>query len=272
MQIIIQNSGVSEHNGRAFHEAAEKLNIQWKGVGIVPFTYEFTGAEDIDFTIPTFYYGSTRLIEISKRDHDGPGVYFNEMFDVLNYMDNECYLPRRDDFLNPVYTTISFKDLSNPSNDIRKHIEKTVKAGTPVFLRPSSSLKDFAGTVITTKNIDEKMIDIVNVSDSKPDDIIIYSNYKEIWAEWRFFVIDGTVVTGSLYKEFGRLEMRPASKDILMIASAMATKWLPLETCVMDIALTKDGMKVIEFNSVNASGAYDCDVKKILIALQELIG
>ena len=37
----------------------------------------------------------------------------------------------------------------------------------------------------------------------------------------------------------------------------------------MDLALVKEGLKVIEFNCINASGFYDHDVKAIMTSLYE---
>ncbi len=39
---------------------------------------------------------------------------------------------------------------------------------------------------------------------------------------------------------------------------------LIIETCVMDLALTNEGLKVVEFNCLNASGFYYHDVRAIV--------
>jgi hypothetical protein len=267
-QIIIQNSGVSEHNSRALYDAAVALGIEWHGVGVVPFTHEMTGHEGIDFSQPTFWYGSTRLLEIAKARYDGPGVFFNGNFDVFP---SEGYpRPVRRDMLNPVPKVCTLKNFME-STVIQPDLKHCVEAGNLIFIRPNSSLKLFAGTVLTQKTWDEKIADIHNAAAEYPDELLGYSEYIDIWAEWRFFIVDGEVVTGSLYKASGRLEMRPASADMLLIAQAAAQQWLPLETCVMDLALTKQGLKVVEFNSVNSAGLYESDPVAFLRAIREAV-
>jgi ATP-grasp domain, R2K clade family 3 len=58
--------------------------------------------------------------------------------------------------------------------------------------------------------------------------------------------------------------------EVIAEAQAFADKWLPLDCIVMDLALLTTGeVKVIEFNAINSSGFYACDVKKIFKALWE---
>ena len=258
------------YNAGVILDAANKLNIPIHGVGIIPFTHEFVGAEGIDFTLPTFFYGSTRMAEIAARDYPNQGVWLNENFNVFNPKEEARTQPLRDDFLNPYPMAIKFKDFKE-NTKVVNHYKSIAETGTPIFFRPSSSLKLFAGSVMTAKNADELIETISDVAIVHPDELVCISEYKDIWAEWRFFVVDGDVISGSQYKESGRLDIRPASRDICMVAQAFTRKWMPSNTCVIDLALTTDGIKVIEFNSVNASGFYDTDAEKVLVALRELL-
>lgn len=53
---------------------------------------------------------------------------------------------------------------------------------------------------------------------------------------------------------------------MLQRAQEKSNIWLP-HCCVMDLAETDDGLKCIEFNSINASGFYDCNIEKIILFL-----
>lgn len=50
---------------------------------------------------------------------------------------------------------------------------------------------------------------------------------------------------------------------------AIIARWVPIESFVLDIALTADGLKVIEFNNINSSGFYVSNVPKYVQAIQE---
>jgi hypothetical protein len=272
MQLVIQNSGVSEHNARPVFEAAQELGIETHCVGVIPFTYELTGHEEIDFSKPTFFYGSTRLLEIADRNYRSTGgVFINQDFDTTGLVPVSLE-PKRNDVLNTcrgVHPLSRVFDSTNLPEFLKAYGDRKI-----IFVKPDTSLKLFPGLVINEKNWKDTLerTDVQAALSSSPKAEVCVSPYKEIWAEWRFFVVDGQVVTGSRYYSNGTLDVRAADPDILLIAEAATRKWMPLETCVMDLALTKDGLKVVEFNSVNSSGLYDCDPKKILKALQELIG
>ena len=45
-------------------------------------------------------------------------------------------------------------------------------------------------------------------------------------------------------------------------------RWTPAESCVMDIGVTEQGWKVIEFNNMNSSGFYASDVAKYVEAIE----
>jgi hypothetical protein len=76
----------------------------------------------------------------------------------------------------------------------------------------------------------------------------------EIFSEYRFLVVDGEVVTGSQYK----------------YAQSMVDLWNPNRAFAIDIALTKNGYKVIEINSINSAGFYHCDIGKFVNAINNM--
>lgn len=91
---------------------------------------------------------------------------------------------------------------------------------------------------------------------------------KKINAEYRFFVVAGRIITWSQY-----------AKNNEMIISSNVPRhvgmWLaPLvkDTIgyyVVDVADTPEGLRVIETNTLNSSGLYDCDIVKLVTALKE---
>lgn len=98
--------------------------------------------------------------------------------------------------------------------------------------------------------------------------MIVLDTPEEILAEWRYFIVGGKIISGSMYRHKGQMHQKAElDADVLTEAQKFANKWLPAPNCVMDLALTNDGVKVIEFNCLASSGFYDNDVKAIFKAL-----
>lgn len=93
---------------------------------------------------------------------------------------------------------------------------------------------------------------------------------KDIYQEYRFFVIDGKVVTGSLYKQGGKPLSSPiVNDDVLQFAEDMVNIWCPDRGFVIDIAVLPDNeLKIVELNNLNSSGFYSCDIGKIVNAIE----
>jgi len=97
-----------------------------------------------------------------------------------------------------------------------------------------------------------------------PETEVVLAPPKDIQAEWRWFIVDGKVVSGSMYRCRGRLvKERETDCKVIMEARKLTSKWLPHDCCVMDTALVDGRLYVIEFNCINSSGFYDNDVDAI---------
>ena len=111
------------------------------------------------------------------------------------------------------------------------------------FVRPFDDTKSFNGGVY-------------NYNTLKYDGQVIVAPLKHISREFRFFVVDGTVVTGSLYKVNGSLEESDiVDTDALKFAEKMIERF-KFSGYVIDIAKVDDDYKIMELNCLNASGFY----------------
>jgi len=87
--------------------------------------------------------------------------------------------------------------------------------------------------------------------------------------ETRFFVVDGKIVTGSLYKRGNKVIYDSnIDPDVQKFAQEMVDFWQPNRAFVIDIALTPDGCKIVEINNINSSGFYASNVNKIIDAIE----
>jgi hypothetical protein len=146
------------------------------------------------------------------------------------------------------------------------------------FMRPDADLKHFSGYVDHSPVLLEhlkSMIDSYKRGEQgsyglNPETKIILATPKTIQAEWRWFIVGGKIISGSLYRAHGQLrKLHEVEPDVLMEAQAIADEWLPYDCVVMDTALVNNRVKVIEFNCINSSGFYENDVSAVFKALWE---
>jgi len=188
---------------------------------------------------------------------DGSGNLFKQynMFYLMAYYKNEMQ---------------NYRGIFQPYQNVKDlYLSYLNRNETPpaLFIRPNDGTKKFAGQVITS------MSDIIYL-DSKcsPEDIVFTCPAVNPFPEeYRLVVVDGKIVTGSLYRKKGSLE--PIIDDYLpesMIRYSQeilnSKKWKPDRMFVMDIVYYPllEKCRVLEFNSISTSGLYACDLEIIV--------
>jgi len=220
-------------------------------VGCIPFSHEITCEEPLD-GVNYIPYGSTLFTSIAA-ERKWKGLHLD-----LSTMNYRAWCENRDDMLNsgtmPVRDAVEFLR-QNPDSRW--------------FTRPSADLKQYSGYVGDANSIAdhfESMMGAVGGGSyyMPPDAEVVLSEPQEILAEWRWFIVDRKIVSGSMYRAHGQLrlmeELEPA---VVKQAQRFADKWLPHDCVVMDLAYTVDDVKVIEFNCINASGFYRNDIPAV---------
>lgn len=223
---------------------------------VIPFLEELGNEADIPamegVVIP---YGSCKLTRISQERNWRGNCYVDETFRTNVWNEN------RDDMLNADSFQMQVKDTSEFFKDTDEN-EKW-------FIRPVKDLKTFSGTVCDVADIKTwmKSTESGNFSFTEDTEIIV-APVKKLFSEARFFVVGGKVVDGSYYRMGGRLiSHHIVQEEVLQSAQELANGWLPHECCVMDVADTEDGIKIIEWNTLNSSGFYSHDISKIVKAM-----
>lgn len=105
---------------------------------------------------------------------------------------------------------------------------------------------------------------------------MLIAPFKSLGREWRAFVVDYELISISQYAEVG---VHKRSSIVPDVASEFVSKsiqtYAPAPCFVIDIAeeLSEDSpnLRVVEFNSINSSGLYECDAAKIVNAVSEYI-
>ena len=87
----------------------------------------------------------------------------------------------------------------------------------------------------------------------------------------RFFVVDGTVVAWSTYRQGGN-PMSNGDVDPVFLDHARACTriWQPARAFVLDTALTPSGPRIVEVNCINSASFYGADVQRVVMAIESL--
>lgn len=203
-------------------------------------------------------YGTTKLVELAMC-RGWTNVFRNNNFYVSAWNGN------RQDMLNN-------ESVSMFADELPEYL-KDYPNDRLFFIRPTVGKKLFTGQTATKADIlNFVSTEQIGKYQFPPDTGVTISSYKEILSETRWFVVDGKVISGSTYRVRGQSLVVPDNNDNnLKEAQRLADVWLPHPTCVMDLAETPEGIKVVEFNTFNSSGFYNHDIPKIVRAVHEMI-
>ncbi len=236
-------------------------------VKIIPFIAQME--PDVNPEGPVFVCGATAMGKIAKRKGWLPGYYDVPPMDVIARGYGEH-------MLNAGAIIAPFKDLT--------------KTWERFHLRPVNDGKSFPGTIFSWDEMVEWR-DRVAALDGDDNslttltvrDLVVMSPLKTIYAEFRFFVVRDMVITGSMYKRGDRVhyssDVDPVVRDFAeMLTGQVARRrdedqpitFVPADAYCLDIALTPDGPKVIEINSINSAGFYACDMGLFVEAINTL--
>ncbi len=255
MHYLIQNSGVADTFASKLITALNALGINWTGFGCTPDGTELVGLEDVDLRQPTILFGSVKANELvtnlSEYNKIRPCVFYDESWFNPSY---PLFFANSENMLNESMTCITV-DL------LRDHW-----ISEPKFIK-SVYPKLLTGQVIEPEEKVTWFEENIRLSGS---DCLQISPIQTIDAEIRFFIIGGKVITGSYYRKDRLFRTNiPVSADLYTAAQKFADIWLPHETIVMDICQLRSGeFKIVEFNCLTASGLYNCDALKLIIALE----
>jgi len=254
MHWIIQNNLFNEAGHHALVSALEHGCITHTIVKVIP----FGGGIEPDL-IPegdrAIVMGSHSLVKHAKERGWTPGGFLNDNFTYTAYADGFG----RENMLNMDAMYGRFGDIKVPK---------------VFFIRPADDGKAFAGTVMYDEEFEEwrkKVLALEDYSTVDANTEVMICTTKSIRREYRLFVVDGVIVTGSLYRVGSRVISRPDKDEgVWAFAQQMVDRWQPDRAFVLDVAVIDEGYRVVEVNCLNSSGYYAADVSKLVQALNEM--
>ncbi|WP_158964806.1 ATP-grasp domain-containing protein [Chachezhania sediminis] len=147
------------------------------------------------------------------------------------------------------------------------------------FIRPVSDSKELAGNVRTAAEIRESARKVMSLDPDdipngslRPDTMMMLTQPARILKEWRIWIVNGNVVTYSLYKDGRQVTYRhEIDADAFEFAQTLARLnegYSP--AYVMDICRTEEGLRLLETNCINAAGFYAADLQKLAATMDEM--
>jgi hypothetical protein len=162
-----------------------------------------------------------------------------------------------------------------PLNEIARNKEfiyKTFGKDDRLFIRPDDNMKTFTGQIVSWQMFDHWWRHCRDY-EGGPNCPCLVSCPEKIEREWRLFIKEGAVITGSQYMEHGHLAPEEGFPDAVGVKAEeviKSTLWEPHPIYVMDIALVEGDYRLLEIGSINAAGMYKGDLKKIAKAIVEV--
>ncbi len=253
MHWVLQDNIFQEYGYDELLRVLERYEIPYTEVKVIPFIHKLI--PDIDFDEPVFVCGSTAMTKVAQRKGWKPGSFYNENFTYEAWSKGFGL----DVILNPDAVVSRFDEIDIPMDEF--------------FIRPCEDTKSFSGEVMNIADFKDWQSKVVGINEDlaplKPETMVMVSSVKEIYQEFRFFVVDTRIITGSRYKVGDQVHYTSdIDQDVTWFAEMLANHWQPTRAYVMDIARTPDGLKLIEINNINSAGFYDCDIGKIVEAIE----
>ncbi len=130
-----------------------------------------------------------------------------------------------------------------------------------IFVRPDSPLKPFSGRVVSVQRFTPSAVDYGFYFDDLALPIVLTPTVS-LGDEYRFVVVQRSVVTGCRYQAQGR---KAAGTDVPPAVASLAEQIAhafdaPDPVYVLDLVDTADGPRLLEINPFSGADLYDCDL------------
>jgi len=244
MYHIVQENCFREENYENLILTLDHFNIEYEIVKVLPFTDEIefkTNRKDV------YVWGAVKLARIAKKQDWYPGSLINPQHDFN------------------IYKTHYKENLFNYNSKIIR-IGDDYDYPEGFFARPTTDGKAFTGKVFNR----EDFLELKNRNQIDPETLIQISGIKKIYKEIRFWIIDGKIITASLYKLGHRVVYEEYfDLDGFDFCNKMIQIFQLADAFVMDLCIGEDGWKIMELGCINSAGFYRADMQKLVMALED---
>lgn len=252
MFYLLQEGLFKSYNEAKLLRCLDRFCFEYEVVKVRPFIYTIEFTTDRKDVI---CFGSITMGMAAKKYNWIPGSFYN---------DNHDY---------EIYSKYYKEHLLNYDSQIVKLKDTFEVDGDSFFARPCADSKLFKSKVYTKQSWAEFINDLEGnyVSIDHQEDHIQICSPKEIFQEYRCWIVNGKCITISMYKLGSQVvyENHDYNEEILTFAATMIEIYQPSIAFVMDICLSANGLKIVEINCLNHAGFYDCNIQKLIEALED---
>lgn len=270
LHIIQENVFREEHYDDIIY-AIDRLGLDYKIVRVYPYIDKAVEVKDIpdnylgdiddlpDVSIgdaeKVWCWGSLKISRYAKIRGWTPGVIIDDNYDYTEY--SKWW---KDYLLNWDSTIQKLSDPIDFNNGLK-------------FLRPTADSKAFTGAVYDEEkwnNTKKAYLDDVSYSQFSSDTLIQVSSVKNIQKEIRLWIVNKTVITGSIYQLNGRFHTNPdIDPEATQFANKVIARGNLADAWVLDVCLSNGEWKVMEAGCINHAGFYKADLQKLVIAIED---
>jgi hypothetical protein len=247
MRWAIQTNLGSSRDAEALAAACRARG--WEVVPIVRAPFD-AQAPDVPTDQLTVFYGSSSLIDaVTAADRGRPGAWLLDGDYEAWIADYGAHM------LNAQARVLSLAELAGD--------DALAADDRPVFARPCRDSKLFAGQVTPASELVAWARRALAVGDASctPATRVMLAAPVGLRDEWRLFVVDPEVVTGSHYRSYQRLDVSPhVPDDVKRFAERLIARRAPAPVFVIDIGRSGNELFIIEFNGACSSGFYAADL------------
>jgi hypothetical protein len=276
---LIQDVGLIQSQINRKFEALDLMNENLDGIGVMANYNYISNLENVledDLNTVYIILGGVKVLNLLRKAKSIKDVAeFPTQFQIdnsdiiLNALKNG-YFYDYEKFDQAYYGKLNLPLLNQSAIYIPIKDNLKTSFNERKFIKPSRDLKAFDAGIL---EIGVSVEDFIMSKDRQPffiDENLVVSDVIEMNDEFRFFVVDGEVVSGSYYRKGGIVGEHAIVPEIMFdIAKEYTAMYTPADIYTLDLARLKDGsVKIVEYNCFNCSGVYLCDLVKTYSAIK----
>lgn len=210
---------------------------------------------------PTIFHGSLgNAALVHQKFNWTPGSFC----DTDKFCCSSWYAHKQQWLIHEKYRFTTVAQLVENATDIAE----SVGAADALFVRPDSPLKPFSGRVVNVAGLTPTDLDYGFYYDDLQLPVVV-APVRNVGHEWRFVVVNGSVIAGSGYDAATRTAVSLKLDDTVadFAASIAAETFAPCSVYVLDVCDCDGELRLMEFNPFGGADLYACKPDVIVDSL-----
>lgn len=244
----LQGNLRNPHTAKRIEAALIRQQVPYSWVKLVPFSEEIPESLLNSNDANLICWGASFVPRMVAYTDICPGIWFN----LNSFKWSSFYTHWGDAMLSRNAKTV-------PASEAFHYLSEK-----PSFVRPDGDTKSFSGGLFSAEEFSNLM------RKKRIDEDVVVAPPILVDAEWRNFVVNGSVIAASTYRTNNKANiMGFIPPEITRFAESVANLWSPAPVYCLDIGFAEGRLGVIEANCFNASRHYGANTNKIVGAVTQ---